>query len=45
MLAVLAEANNDWTKSNVYYERQLSIVTEFNDLKLEAKALNGLGST
>jgi len=44
MLAVLTEANNDWTKSNVYYERQLAIAKDINDLKLEAKALNGLGS-
>jgi len=45
MLAELNEANNDWIKSFVYYERQLSIAKEINDLKLEAKALNGLGST
>jgi len=44
MLAVLTEANNDWNQSNVYYERQLAIAKDINDLKLEAKALNGLGS-
>jgi len=33
----------DYNKSNVYFERELSIAKEMKDLKLEANALRGLG--
>ena len=34
---------NDFAKSNVYYERQLSIAKETNNAESEAEALNGIG--
>jgi len=43
MISILYGRKNDFTKSNVYFERQLSIVKETNDVKSEASALNGLG--
>jgi len=33
----------DYNKSNVYYERQLSIAKDIKDLRSEAEALHGLG--
>jgi len=34
---------NDYAKATVYFERQLSIVKETNNVESEASALHGLG--
>ena len=43
MIAILYQGRNDFAKSNVYFERQLSIAKEANYVKAEASALHGLG--
>jgi len=43
MIASLYCKKNDFAKSNVYFERQLSIAKETKNMDLEASALNGLG--
>jgi len=43
IIASLYRKKNDFAKSNVYYERQLSIAKETKDVESEALALNGLG--
>jgi len=43
LFARLYCGNNDFTKSHVYFERQLSIAKEIKDVELEACALDGLG--
>jgi len=42
-IAFLYYRKNDFAKSNVYFERQLSIAKETNNVESEAEALNGLG--
>jgi len=42
-LAAYYQAKNDFAKSNVYFERQLSTAKETNNVDSEASALYGLG--
>ena len=43
MIARICRNNNDFAKSNVYCERQLSIANEMNNLESQASALLVLG--
>jgi len=43
MMAEIYCTKNDFTKSNVYFERQLSIAKDTKNVELEAEALHGLG--
>jgi len=43
MIAGIYGDKNDYAKSNVYFERQLSIAKETKNMESEADALNGLG--
>jgi len=43
MIAFLYRRKNDYAKSNVYFERQLSTTKETNNVESEASALNRLG--
>jgi len=44
MIAILYYKNNDFAKSTVYRERQLSITKETKNVESEAEALDGLGN-
>ena len=43
MIARIYRKNNEFAKSNVYCERQLSIAKETNNVESEASALHVLG--
>ena len=43
MIARLYNGKNDFAKSNIYFERQLSIAKETQNVETESYALNGLG--
>jgi len=43
MIAMSYSGKNDFAKSNMYFERQLSIAKEMKNVESEASALNGLG--
>jgi len=43
MNSILYSRQNDFAKSNVYLERQLSLAKQIKDLGFQSTALNGLG--